>query len=275
MLKYSTFLLALFAMLYVPAASAQVDSIEVYVIDSYVTPEEPNTFILSFFTSEPAKSKIIIDEEYEFAISDDFTDDHRFNLDITKYQFEDEVVNYMIYLEDPAGNTNQSEEQFIVLPYEIKVEAESNFLYLCLFAGTVFALPSPVYVLANNESYFGLTKEIPILSIRSGKFTYPLGYFSLEYSYIFKTEVNNYLRAGYKHIIEIPGIEYLAPGVNGFTNFKGFNGISPELSVGWVQLFNTFTLYSRYRFNVKPGDNSSEFHEFTIGLYSSFFSFYF
>ncbi|MBZ0199112.1 MAG: hypothetical protein K8H86_04535, partial [Ignavibacteriaceae bacterium] len=101
---------------------------------------------------------------------------------------------------------------------------------------------------------------------------YPMGYFSAEYSYIINAPVRNFLRVGYKHIIEIPVFEYIAPGLNGFTNFKGFNGISPEVSLGLFRAFNAFTVYTRYRFNAMPGQKGSEFHEFSIGLYTNFFS---
>jgi hypothetical protein len=80
---------------------------------------------------------------------------------------------------------------------------------------------------------------------------------------------------GYKHLIEVPGIEYVSPGVNGFTNLKGFNGISPELSMGLFKIFDTFTVYSRLRYNFQPGRRNSEFSEISIGLYSGFFAIYF
>jgi hypothetical protein len=135
-------------------------------------------------------------------------------------------------------------------------------------------VPAPVYVKAKDKDYFSLTKEIPMFFIRSRGYQYPTGYFSAEYSHIFNAQVKNYFRLGYKHIIEIPWIEYISPGFNGFTNFKGFNGISPEVSLGLFRIANTFTFYTRYRFNAKPSEAGSEFHEFNIGLYSGFFAFY-
>jgi hypothetical protein len=178
-------------------------------------------------------------------------------------------------VEDSLGHQYKSEQYEFELPVEPKVEGESNLLLLCLFGATVFVVPSPTYVIEKSEDYFSLTKEIPLISIRGTGYKYPTGYFSAEYSYIFNAPVKNFLRIGYKHLIEIPGIEYLSPGINGFTNFNGFNGISPEVSLGLFKIVNTFTVYARYRFNFKPSDKGSEFHEFSIGLYSSFFSLYF
>ena len=43
---------------------------------------------------------------------------------------------------------------------------------------------------------------------------------------------------------------------------------------GWFTLLDTFTLYTRYRYNFKPGDTNSNFHEINLGLYTRFFSLY-
>ncbi len=250
------------------------DSVEVYLIDSFVTPEAPHTFMLSFFTSAPAKSKVIIGNSYSYEVSTELAESHKINIDLSDLHFKEKNVPFIIQVEDSAGHQFTSEKYEFELPEETKVEGGSNFLLLCVFGAAVFGLPSPVYVKENNDDYFSLTKEIPLVSIRGGGYRYPLGYFSVEYSHIFNAPFKNFFRVGYKHIIEIPGLEYLSPGINGFTNFKGFNGISPELSVGLFRIINTFTVYARYRFNVKPGEKGSEFHEFSIGLYSSFFSLY-
>jgi hypothetical protein len=257
-----------------PLFAQERDSIEVFLIDNYVTPETPHTFILSFFTSEPAKSKLFIDDKFEYTVSDEFIENHKFELDLTGIQLSNDTVLFFIFTEGEDGIIYKSEVYELNLPFEPDIEARGNFFQLCLFAGTIFALPAPVYVNGFNGNYFGLTKEIPLFSLR-GSFNYPLGYFSIEYSHIFNAPFRNFLRAGYKHIIEIPLVEYISPGINGFTNFKGFNGISPEITVGWFRIFETFTVYTRYRYNAKPGSSGNEFREISLGLYSGFFSYYF
>jgi hypothetical protein len=255
-------------------AQEEADTVEVDLIDSFVTPEVPHTFMLSFFTSTPAKSKVIIENSYVYTVSTELTESHKINIDLSDLSFKAKDVPFVILVEDSSGHRYTSEKYEFELPEEPKIEGGSNFLLLCLFGATVFALPSPVYVLEKSKDYFSLTKEIPIISLRGSGYRYPNGYFSAEYSHIFNAPVKNFLRIGYKHIIPVPGIEYISPGINGFTNFTGFNGISPEISIGLFRIVNTFTLCARYRFNAKPGESGSEFHEFILGLYSSFFSLY-
>ncbi len=268
-------LIALIFILFDVQIKAQADSVEIDIIDNFVTPEIPHNFVLSFFTNVETKSKVIIDNNYEYVISDTFNDIHKIRIDISKLNFKEKDVPFVIIVEDTLDNKYTSEKYDFQLPQEMKVISESNFLLLCLFGGTVFLLPSPTYVITKNDNYFSLTKEIPLISVSKKGFTYPAGYFSLEYSHIFNAPNKNFVRIGYKHIIEVPGIQYISPGINGFTNFKGFNGISPELSAGLFKILDTFILYARYRYNVKPGETGSEFHEFSLGLYSNFFSLYF
>ena len=252
----------------------ETDSIEIYLIDAYVKPELPHRFTLSFFTSDLCKSKVIVDDNYEITVSDEFSDMHKAEIEITDLEFNDIIVNFVIITEDEAGNKNISEIFDFDLPYEPEIKKGSDFVQVCLFAGAIFLLPYPNLVLQKGESFFSLTKEIPIFSFRSKSRRYPAGYLSLEYSYIFNASAKNYLRAGYKQLYELPYIEYLSPGVSLYTNFLGNNGIGLETSIGLFTIVDTFTLYTRYRFNIKMGDSPGNFHEISLGLYSSFFSFY-
>ena len=273
--KLSLALLLVFLVNFSNISTAQQDTIEIYIIDNFVTPELPNKLMLSFFTSEVCKSKLNINGTTELIISSEPTDNHKIQVDLTSYTLKSKENYFTIIVEDELGNTYTSEKDEFEIPKEIIVEGGSNFLMFCLFGGVVFALPSPVYVLTKESQYFSLTKEIPLIFLKSSGYNYPTGYFSVEYSHIINAPVKNFFRAGYKHIIAIPGLEYVSPGMNYITNFKGYNGISPEISLGLFKIFNTFTVYSRYRFNAKPGEPGSEFHEISLGLYSGFFAIYF
>jgi len=273
--KLSLALLLVFLVNFSNISTAQQDTIEIYIIDNFVTPELPNKLMLSFFTSEVCKSKLNINGTTELIISSEPTDNHKIQVDLTSYTLKSKENYFTIIVEDELGNSYTSEKDEFEIPKEIIVEGGSNFLMFCLFGGVVFALPSPVYVLTKESQYFSLTKEIPLIFLKSSGYNYPTGYFSVEYSHIINAPVKNFFRAGYKHIIAIPGLEYVSPGINYITNFKGYNGISPEISLGLFKIFNTFTVYSRYRFNAKPGEPGSEFHEISLGLYSGFFAIYF
>jgi hypothetical protein len=254
----------------------EIDSVgmEVFLIDAYVKQEPPYIFILSFYTSEVCLSNVIIDDRYEYLVSSGLSEAHSAKIDITDLKFLDRNVSFVIETIDSLGNKSKSESFEFDLPYEPIIKDGSSIWTLCLFAGSVFVLPMPGYVYAYGNSYYSLTKEIPIVSFRSKRGNYPAGYFSFEYTYIFDAEDRSFARLGYKRIFPIDFIEYISPGITAYTNFNGQNGISPELSVGWFTLLDTFTLYTRYRYNYKPGDSNSNFHEINLGLYTRFFSLY-
>lgn len=255
------------------------DSIEVNIIDQFVTPDSPQKFLLSFFTGDTCKSKVVITGKGEYVVSKEFTDNHKIELDISGLKINNTTFTYYLLLEKASGKIQKSEKYEAEMPVEQVVENRSNFLSTCLFGGIVFLTPSPTYVYSKNgnpKELFSLSKEIPIVSFFSGGYNYPVGYFSAEYAHIFKSDSKytpkNSMRIGYKHIIEIPVIEYVSPGISWFTNFKGFNGISAEASLGLFNMYNVFTVYAKYRFSFQPDVKETQFHEISIGLFSSFFS---
>ena len=199
---------------------------------------------------------------------------HKTEIEITNLEFDSKIVKFIILTEDEAGNNYINEVLDFDLPYEPEIKEGSDFFQVCLFGGAIFLLPYPNLVFQNGESFFSLTKEIPIISFRSKSRKYPAGYLSLEYSYIYNASAKNYLRAGYKQFYELPYMEYFSPGVSLYTNFSGNNGIGLETSIGLFTIVDTFTLYTRYRYNIKPGGSPGNFHEVSLGLYSSFFSYY-
>lgn len=257
------------------AVIAESDSTEIYLINSYVAPEKPDIFNISFVTSVPARSKLYLDNKYEFVISDTLKDSHQSEIDLAGREFSSKAVPFYIIAEDSAGNKTKSDIFELDFPVKIKVEKESNFLLLGAFFGMQFLLPTPSLVITHNNNFFALTKEIPLLAFRSSNINYPTGYFSIEYSHIFNADAGNFFRLGYKHFFETSFLEYISPGINGFTNFDGYNGYSAEISLGLFNVLNTFTVYSRYRFNTQPSHPDRDFQEISLGIYSNFFSFHF
>ena len=256
-------------------AQQEDETTEIFLIDAYATPEIPHTFVLSFFTGEPSVTKVKLENKYEYEVSTEFSEIHNISIDLSKLEFNKKTVKFTIESTDSLGNTSINDEYDFDLPFEPVIESGSSLFTFCLFGGMIFALPAPAYVHNDVGDYFSLTKEIPVLSFRSRSFHYPASYISIEYTYIFNANSRNFFRAGYKRLFELDFIKYISPGLTAFTNFKGQNGIAPELSLGLFTIFNnSFTVYSRYRFNYKPNDNTANFHEVNLGLYSSFFSFY-
>ncbi len=253
---------------------SQTDSIEVYLIDAYCTREIPYTFKLSFYTSEVCKSKVILEDKYEFEVSNEATDLHKSEIDINALPFEDQIINFVIVTETESGKNYKSETFDFDLPFEPQIKEGSDLFTLCLFGSAIFLLPYPSYVSDGTSSYFSLTKEIPIISFRSRSLNYPSGYLSVEYTYIFNANNPNYLRTGYKKIIELPHTEYVSPGISLYTNFNTNQGISPEFSIGLFTIKDTFTFYARYRYNITLHSAGTNFQEIYIGLYSGFFSLY-
>lgn len=264
----------LFVLFMINSTFAQAENVEIFVIDSYVTQEKPYTLVLSFFSTSPVKSEITIDQQYNFIVSDSLAEDHKINVDLTGYEFDSTYVPFIIKGETAASEKVVSQVHEFFLPHKNQLKSVNNtsLVTVCCFGAVIFGLPSPTFVFQDGETKYSVTKELPIFSIYSGGYNYPIGYFSLEYSHIFDTEFKNYLRVGYKQVFEVEPIEFISGGINGFTSFNGFNGFSPEVTIGWFKVYNTFTVYTRYRYNFQPSHSERNFHEISLGLYSNFFS---
>ncbi len=249
-------------------------SLEVYLIDSYVTPEKPHKFILSFFTSDSAVSKLILNEKYEIEISNSISDMHKKEILLTDFKFDSLFIPFQIIGKDKFGNEFKSEKYQISLPEadELLIGTSPSFFTVCCFGGIIFGLPSPTLVFTKDKTHFALSKEIPIISFYSSGYNYPSGFISIEYSYIFDTAANNILRLGYKHIFQNDYIEYISPGASLITDFKGGNGFAPELNFGLFNIYNVFTVYTKYRYTFLPSKSDMNYHSISIGLYSNFFS---
>lgn len=252
----------------------KISDVEIFIIDSYITPEEPYKVKITFFTSDSVTSLLQLENGLIFDVSTKPTDEHKFIMSLDSLEADSTVVSYNVIISDKFVQGKKSELYDLYLPaeFELKMKEKSGLMNVCL-GGLFFLMPFPVYVNSNGSEFFSLTKEFPIISFYGRGYNYPTGYISLEYSYIFDAENRNYLRFGYKQIFQIDFIRYISPGLNVATNFNGFNGISPELSFGLFDFYDAFTFYLRYRYNFKPGSNFEDFHEISIGLFTSSISF--
>lgn len=260
------------------AKYAQTDSTsalvsEVYVIDSYISPDSPAKLIISFATSDSCKSKIIINGKYSFQVSSSFKEEHRFEMEMSKIEIDSAIIRYKIVVNNKDGLESTSDEYEVTLPKELVVHPESNvgFYQMCL-GGIIYSIPSISFIRMQGESYWGIQKEVPLFSFYNGGYNYPSSYFSIEYAHILKAEKKNFLRFGYKMIFQMEEIKFISAGVTGFTDFLGYNGLSTEATVGLFQIKNVFTFYTRYRYNFQLIKGGTNFSELSIGLYANIFS---
>lgn len=269
----------IFITVFLTTTYSQVDStaygkIEIFVIDSYITPDQPYKFTLSFFTSDSCTSKLLLLNDKEYVVNERLNDNHKIEIVLNENLYKGGKIKYFIFVKDRDDLESRSQLYEVEIPHTIIMENDKDLglLQVCCFGGIIFGLPSPTLIMKNNVKYWGLSKEIPIFSFYSGGYNYPIGYIGAEYTYVFNTDKNNFLRVGYKHLFQIEPAEYVSVGLNYFSDFKGYNGISPEISIGLFRIQNVFTFYTRYRYNFQPDRGGTDFHEFSIGLYSNFFS---
>lgn len=269
----------LFLTLLMNITFAQIDSvatgnIEIFIIDSYISPEPPYKLTLSFFTSDSCTSKVIFSDGKEFIVSNQLAENHKIEIDLDGLKIDKKFIHYRIIVKDKSGEESKSQLYEVEIPQNMIAtqKRDVGLLQICCFGGIIFGLPSPTFVSKSNEQYFSLTKEIPIFSFYKGGYNYPFGYIGVEYAHIFNAEKKNFFRTGYKQMFQLNFIKYISIGLSHFTDFKGYNGISSELSLGLLQIQNVFTLFLRYRYNFEPNISGTDFHEASVGLYSNFFS---
>ncbi len=254
-------------------AQTDTSGIEITIIDSYITPELPHKFVLSFFTSDSCTASLNIENKYKYKVTEKPSDTHKIEVDISRLKFDSLVIHYTVTAKDRKGaESSQSFEVTLSDESLLVKNRDLNLFNVCCIGGVFFGLPSPGLILKDGASYASWSKEIPLFSFYSGGYNYPAGYIGAEYKYIPKFSAKHQLALGYKQVFQLPVIEFVSPGVNYFTNFLGKNGISFETSIGLFRFYNIFTVYTRYRFNQFLGNEKTHYHEFSVGLYSNFFS---
>ena len=256
--------------------SSLVEQNEIFIIDSYITPEAPHSLIVSFSTTDSCTSIIQLKKIQTFVVSNSFTDNHKIEIPLSGLKYDSTGIKYRVYSRNKIGVETESEEYEVELPKDIVLtqENEVNWYQMCI-GGLVFAIPTFEYVQMEGGEFYGLSKEIPLINFYSDGYNYPQGYIGLEYTHYLNAPRKNFLRLGYKHMFRFEEIKYISPGLSFFGDFKGYNGLSAELSLGLFQIQNVFTVYTRYRYNFQLAGGGKDFYEFAIGLYSNFFSFNF
>jgi len=250
------------------------DDFEFFVVDSYVSMEKPYIFHLMFFTSDSSVTKILLNDKYNYDVSSFLSDEHRIDINLSSLAFDSVSIPYKIFAYDSDGKLHESEISEIELPEKIVIPegSQSNIFTTVCIGSVIFLMPSPGVIFDHGNNYITLAKELPLLSFYDVGFNYPTGYISAEYSFTFKSDVSDYFRIGYKRLYQPGKIEFISIGANYSTDFKGFNGVSPEISIGLFNIYDAFVLSAKYRYNIMPGNSARNFHEVSLGLYSNYFS---
>lgn len=273
-MKSLFFLFVSFFLLLPSSLFAKGDSIEVFLIEAYITDEKPDTLTLTFATSDDCYTKVFLNNTEVFS-SNEMLNFHNLLLDVSKLKADEGILRLRFENTAQSGKTYKSDVYDVRVPRVIIVEDGGSYLLSCITGAIIYMIPSPGVAFFNSDQRIFFTKEIPIIVNYSGGFNYPSSYISAEYSHMPDSRFLNLAGLGYKYIFEIPVIEYFSIGINGRTDFLGFNSVSPEISIGLLKLTNVFTIYARARYNFQPGIPGNEFTEVSIGLFSHFFSFNF
>lgn len=258
------------------------DSLEIYLIDNYIKSENDKVLVLSWMTNLQVKSKVEIMDIGIFNVSDSLTDFHQAKIDLNNYTFTKEENFFRIISELEDETQIISDEYSFLVPVETTAQLEekqiktssSYYLYNFLLGTTFWLIPSPSLVFENNKTKFGLIKDLPILSIGSSSAykNFPYLYFYLGYSHIPDGYLKNALRFGGKYLYELRDLKhFLSFGIGGFSNFKGKNGLSTELSFSFLKVLNTFEMFIAYSYNYLPS-SKNKFHLISLGLFTSSFS---
>lgn len=254
--------------------SETMDSVGVYVIESYLREEEKKEIIVYFFATSPVKARIVFDGGIEFVVSDTLAESFRFTSDLSVFTIVSEVLRGRIYVEDESGNKSSSEEFEIPLPVEPKIEGTAlGYLADCTLGALAYLVPSPGVSFFKNETRFSIFKEIPIVVFQSNISDLPWMAFAVEYVHTPDIDFKNRFFLGAKFPIAVPILKYVAPGISFSTNFLGVNGMSPEVSFGFFEIFRVINFNLKARYNYYPSATGLNHFDINIGLTSYFLTF--
>lgn len=270
--------LLLFIMLLSYGVNAQTgdfetDSVEVILIEAYVTQDDPDHLILSFFTSEPVRSSLRFSKGEMMDVNSNFVDNHKVKLNISGVRTDTTYLEFIVLVEREDGAGNSSEVFEVELPKReiIRLAQESGALTGCLIGGMVYMIPGVIHYYGSGNSYFGIDKELPVISYFRGGYNYPVGYLALEYIHLPKAVTKNQVAITANGILEFKPVEYLSGGIGYTTDFRKSNSLTIDVSVGLFRILNVFTFYVENRFGYYPSSKTG-YTQQSIGLFSSFFS---
>ncbi len=154
--------------------------------------------------------------------------------------------------------------------FKDKTQITSSTLPIALGVAGFLYLLNPIVLFENDKIALGITKEISL----------GFGYFgqhraSFEYSYIFRKDLNSFVRLGYKYDILLePGLEpshllqgtpVISVGGGVFTNFS-HNGYFAESSYGYSIRNDKFLFYPSAKLRFTYIHNGANIIDFSFGI---------
>jgi len=253
--------------------SAQ-STFEFYLLNSFITEENPPQLSVSFLTTQKSKSSIIIIGTGKFPVSQKLSTRHNFKISLNKINVKKNIV-YFLEGVNAQGKTFRSDTFYVDLPEaQFKnIPQEKNILPIVYLGVLTFFTPMPGILNGNGiNKIVTLNKELPIIAFGGSEGKYPFLFLSFEYSYLLNKNLKNLGSIGLNYLIPIKYLEYISTGIALTTDFNNNLGISPDLALGLFNVYNAFTVYVKYKFDYFKAKSIPYYHEIKLGLYAKFFS---
>lgn len=254
------------------------EEIDIFLLDNFFEPDDNAIYKIAFNTSTECKSKINIEEVGEFIISDTLTTFHKKEFNFSNVKFSKKELKLSIFLELEDGTVITNDENTISVPIVFippKEALEQSYTLKTILGFFLWLTPTPGVQFINDKTKLTINKELSLIVFapQSALRDIPYGYFSGEYNYIYSADINHLFRLNYKHNVLLLGkTSYISLGIGGFSNFKGINGLSTELSITPFKITSSFDLYIKYRYDNNLDKNKYESHNIQLGFFTNLFS---
>lgn len=246
-----------------------------YLLNSYVTEEAPQKLSVSFLTTQPAKTEIIIFNSGRFQVSGNFKTNHSFQIDLKKLKKIKKNISYILKAENRSGQVFYSDTFFVELTVDqLKEIVRSKSILPVIYLGVLtFFTPMPGIINGSGaNNVVTLNKELPVLNFGTDGRKYPYAFISVEYSYALNRSLRNLGGIGISFLQPIKFLEYFSAGISLITDFHNNYGVSPNVSIGLFNIYGAFTVFVKYQYDYFKAKSLPDFHEIKLGLYAKFFS---
>ncbi len=246
-----------------------------YLLNSFVTEDKPKELSISFITTRPSKTKILILGNGKFNVSKKLKLKHNFKMDLRGLKVKDNSLAYILIAETKKGVVSRSDTFYVEITDEQlkEINEGENILPLVYLGALTFLAPMPGIVKSNGvDNVVTLNKELPLISLGGSNRKYPLAVLSFEYSYLLNRNLKNLGSVGISFMQQIKYFEYFALGIALTSDFSNNYGVSPSIALGLFNVYNAFTVFIKYKYDYFKAGSINNYNEVKLGLYAKFFS---